>query len=185
MAHATEGEIDQRMRPLRDSGVLPMGGRGPHAPNIDETHAAMMILQMVSRRVADAHDVGLQASILRFAEPPGLSLPFGMPHPKAMNLPAALIFLFQHPEFPWRKLDIAVDGTVAWLTIDRDGLLFDLLFISNPDRLSEVQANIETYRGFGMAYCGHRFVLGAGALHVIAAPFNRPTQSGWVGEENA
>jgi len=57
-------EVDHRMRPLRESGLIPMGGRGPHAPNIECVHVGLMLLNLVSRRAADAFEVGEHAASL-------------------------------------------------------------------------------------------------------------------------
>jgi hypothetical protein len=58
------GELDQRVRPLRAHGMLPSGGRGPHAPHITTREAALMVLACVSRRATDAYTIAQKASAL-------------------------------------------------------------------------------------------------------------------------
>jgi hypothetical protein len=45
-------DIDGRNRELRKVDLLPTGGRGPHAPQIDQRHAAVMLIGLGSASVA-------------------------------------------------------------------------------------------------------------------------------------
>jgi len=48
-------EIDQRMRGLREAGLLPVGGRGLNAPDIEPEHAAAILVSLAAtERAADA-----------------------------------------------------------------------------------------------------------------------------------
>lgn len=42
----TRSALDQCTRQLREAGLLPVGGRGPHAPDIDAEHAAAILIAL-------------------------------------------------------------------------------------------------------------------------------------------
>jgi hypothetical protein len=52
MCPRSEADLDVRGRKLRDSGDLPIGGRGPHAPELDERHGAKWLLGMCGTKKA-------------------------------------------------------------------------------------------------------------------------------------
>ncbi|MCR5856587.1 hypothetical protein [Mesorhizobium sp. J428] len=51
------GEVDQRCRKLRETGIVYAGGRGNSAPHLTIEEGASQILAMVSRRATDAYEV--------------------------------------------------------------------------------------------------------------------------------
>lgn len=176
----TESDVDQRMRPLRDKGLLPTGGRGPHAPEIEEDSAALMMLQLVSRRAVDAFSVGLiAADQARMVPYPCEPQPFGVPTPsEGVSLHTALIFLLQNPDFAWSRLVVACDGRTAWLTIRPElVLVFSAEHPAPP-------ASVAAYDKLGSAYFGPTFTLSAAVVKNIAADLRQPPEkrSGWTGE---
>lgn len=45
--------IDHTARALREAGLLPVGGRGPHAPQLSSAHVANMLIALGAPRIAD------------------------------------------------------------------------------------------------------------------------------------
>lgn len=163
------GQIDQRMRPLREGGILPMGGHGLHAPNIEPIHAALMLLQLVSLRASDAGPIGHAAMNLELVPVPGApNAFFDVDDSQRVTLGAALALLIMHPDLEWQQVEVACDGGRAWLTITWREELIKLVFAKDPASVSSVVGGkIERYRNQGAADIGHRFVMGAGQVKQI------------------
>lgn len=172
-----EREVDERIRPLRPATVLPIGGRGINAPNIDFWHAARMVMQMVPRRAVEAGEVGERAAELRPVPVPGTAA-FPVP---GNTLVDALAWLFANPAFAWHRLEVRADGRAAWITIDREGAPFDLYYSTDPERVAAgIGGSLTAYQNQGGGFCGHRFVIGAGAVQTLAYGLAAPIPSGWV-----
>ena len=167
------GEIDQRIRPLREVGILRSGPRGRHVPNAKLFEIVHMILAMVSRRPSEAGPVSIKAADLRLVPPPGVISWNGIDFDNnEYPLAVVLSSLLRSPNLMgYRRLEVAIDGSRAWLTIDHDehGTL-DLVFIE-ADMMSEAKRaaqDLKVYKNQGAAYCGHRFVVGVGVIRQFA-----------------
>lgn len=172
-------DIDQRTRRLRELSLLPDGGRGRHAPDINACDAALLFLALLADEAADAGKVACLAGALRLVEPTLIKDPFGRrPRPSSLTLVWALTFLLQELEFDWRHLLIASDGRWATLTITRDGHPFDLEFAPRPEVLG-------AYDSRGSWRSGRSVDFKALFMKNFALNGLRGIKSGWVGEEGS
>lgn len=179
-----EGQIDQRLRELRTFGLIPTGGRGVHAPQIDATHAAAMLLMMVSLRATDAFSIGFCAMNLEFVPVPGVGDAFyGYSDQSRLTLGGALAYLLSAPSAPWSKLEVDCDGLRAWLQIEMNGEPLELLFVADKAAVADrIRGDFSVYRNQGAAYIGHRFVLGAGQAAQISYHLTHEVEAGWAGD---
>ncbi len=163
------GQIDQRMRPLRENGLVPMGGHGLHAPDIEPVHAAVMLLQLVSLRAADAFAAGHTAMNLEFVPVPGSTNAFfGVDETRRLTLGAALAWLLTDPVAKWHRVEVSCNGRRAWVTIEHQGAPLDLVFVQDREAVARLVAgDSKIYQRQGAADMGHRFVLGVGMVKQI------------------
>lgn len=163
-------EADQRMRALRTAGIVPVGARGRHAPDITAIQASLMLLSMVSRRAVDAGPVAHRASNLR-----GVNTPFAA----NTTLGAFLAALIQNPaESLMRRVLIAEDGSSAWMLPDAPNVYDEWLWIE-PGEVEEIKNSGCEPSNFGRAYLGRRFVIGGGAIAQIGIEISKDMESGW------
>lgn len=157
----TLSEIDQRMRPLRAEGLPAFAStaRGLHAPDIAPIHAAMMLLQLVSRRAVDAGQVGRTArQLCSVSEAIGTQI-----GPKGTSLTLFLTILLTNgaPLQPTR-IEATPDGKNAWLD-----------FYSESDRCEGRFWFSNTHEPCDGAI-EHRLVIGGDALAKIRAAVSDP-----------
>lgn len=173
------GQIDQRMRPLRELGIIPVGGHGLNAPDIRPEHAACMLLQLVSLRTVEASRIGMQAMNLEYVPVPGVADAFfGYRDQNRLTLGAALAFLITDPTQAWHRVEIACDGSRAWLMISHHGQPLELLFDGDAEFAAKcIDGELTRYRNQGTAFFGHRLVMGAGQVKQVAL-WIRETEEG-------
>jgi len=149
-------EIDERMRPLRASGVPGFEGkaRGLNAPDLTPHHVAIMLFQLTPRRAADAGLVGMKARYLHLSGyqrsdhgTEAEALVAGL-NTNAMTLTTMLL----HPDTPdWiERFEVDGEGRGAWIrTVEPTPLGTSLLKFSADGWEPEEQS-------------GHRLVLTRG-----------------------
>lgn len=170
-AEISASEADQRMRPLREAGVLPVAGRGRHAPSINALHASYMLLSMVSRRAVDAAGVALKAAGLVAAKSPLAA---------QTKLGVLLAYLLQNPDDDWmRRLMISEDGCLAWMVSDLEQAGEQWLW-STPEALEELKTSGCDVANFGRGSMGRWFAIGGGAIAQLGIKIQQKTQSGWI-----
>lgn len=133
----TPSEVDQRMRGIRDAGMLPTV-RGRHAPDLEPPQAVMAILALVSRRAVDSADVAVHLAGLpavhRFHGDSDNCLQFFLE--RLINQPEGA----ERAQFDY--LEIAEDGKFARAVL-KDGS--KILFSDDMDLWNAVQAAPDTY----------------------------------------
>lgn len=171
------GEIDQRTRPLRQHDLIPHGPRGINAPDLGPHHIALVILCMVARRAADGGPVAMRAMDLVYAPRPGC--PLDTP----MALAVAIGTAVTYGSAFCRRLEVACDGSLAWLEVVIEGAPYRLLFVE-PDVAATIARHPMDYDATGAATCRHWFVMGPGAIddiHIHAQAIDASPASGWTG----
>ena len=164
------------MRPLREANILSHGPRGISVPYADVIEVCYMVFAMVSRRPTNSGETARRTADLQLVAPPGLSDWNGIDLQGKWPLLVLLSTLIKRPILgDYRRLEVAEDGRRAWLTVEHGSAgTIDLLFVC-PTRYEKmvrhIGAELETYKNQGAAYCGHRFVIGAGAIGQIGIKF--------------
>lgn len=156
----TSSEIDQRMRPLRAEGLPAFAStaRGLHAPDIAPIHAAMMLLQLISRRAVDAGPVGRTARQLGPASEetgPPVSLTFFLTMLLTNGMPLQLT-----------RFEATPDGKNVWLDCYSEADCHGSQFCFS-DTHEPCDGAIE-----------HRLVIGRDALATIRAAVSGPIAQG-------
>lgn len=159
----TRSQIDQRIRLLRYAGMIPSGGRGPHAPELEPLHVALILLQFASPTATSAMEHGLRAGSLRMVAPPGCAHLLGRPAETELSLAAALVVLLvEVGQHTWRRLIVDAEGRRATLTIIRDGRPLDVHFVPEPEKFSEfVGRDPARYEAFGSSQAAASLTVGA------------------------
>ncbi|MBX3562580.1 MAG: hypothetical protein KF780_12310 [Sphingomonas sp.] len=90
---------------LRGAGLLPKGGRGPHAPDANEAHAALFALAVAgAERVQDA--VSTAITVKKMVDEKGMDVFFALSHAIGDPIMAAMIRRVQvwpfGAEITWR-----------------------------------------------------------------------------------
>lgn len=155
------GEIDQRVRPLREHNLIPYGPRGPNAPAMLSLHAALIVLTMVSRRAASSGEIAVRAMDLQLVPRPGMAL--AGDH----RLASIIAVGFQEGSGFLRRIEISCDGSLAWATVVDDGEPVTFLFCDDKKMTDWVAENPDTYDAQGGSLCNHRFVMSAAVIDQI------------------
>lgn len=151
------GELNQRTRPLWERNLIPYGPRGLGAPEIEPLHAALMILTMVSKRATDSGSVMARAMDLKAVERPGAEIMRG--HALATLLASAMV----KGSSLLQRLEVSVDGAMAWATCQIDARVVRVLFCE-PDIAKFVKRYPNTYDAQGSSLCAHWLVIGPGFI---------------------
>jgi hypothetical protein len=175
MAGIPASEADQRMRPLREAKLLPVGGRGRQAPDMNSVHGAYMLLAMISRRAVDSLPVALRARKLKIANGP---------LKKGTGLDLMLTYLLHTPEETWlRRLMVAEDGSHArMLTTSEFWSETDWLWLED-EKLEEVKSCPADIERYGSSLLSRYFVIGGGAISMLGQYLQKEpprTTSGWI-----
>ena len=128
------GEVDQRIRPLRERDLIPSGPRGLNAPDLEPLHAALVLLTMVARRATDAGKTAMRAMDLK-AVPRGdcaVTAETALLPVIAAGLVAGSAFL--------QRVEIFCDGSLAWISIRENGEVKSVLF-SNDQNIAKFVAD--------------------------------------------
>lgn len=172
------GEIDKRIRPLREKSLIPHGPRGPHAFQLEAIHAALCVLCMASRRAVDGASVAVRAMDLQLIPRPGCPL-----EPK-MALADALETAFLAGSEVVRQVDIASDGSLAWVVMRIEGENYRLAFTDSEKVRRAVARRPETYDSVGEGWCGHVFSMRAGAIDQVMLELNDDEEAGYAGSKD-
>ena len=155
------GEIDQRLRPLRDHNLIPYGPRGPNAPQMQPLHAALIVLTMVSRRAAAAGEIARRAMDLQLVPRKGVAL-------DGSHRFAAFLATGLKVGSSWmQRIEVSCDGSLAWATVVDKRKRVTLLFCDDKKMMEWVAENPETYDAQGGSLCNHRFVMSAAVIDAI------------------
>jgi hypothetical protein len=154
-------DIDGRNRQLREFGLLPIGGRGPHAPNILPGHTASMLLGLGSASVAA--EAGKAAK--RYAAF------INHEDPKSVTLLERLTELLSDAARANEIEEVRICRTYPWVMIVK----------ANGVRMIYRPRN-EKHVGKKDSMTGGReeYVIGGGLLHQIAIDI--AFKQGWAGE---
>ena len=171
-------EIDQRMRPLRELGMVPHGPRGPAAPHIEHIHAAIALLSLAARRATDVGPVVAKAIKMKAVPRAGL-LPFDQDEIALVTAIASTLAGATIVE----RVEILPDASLAWVTFGGDGLTQRVLFTADKKTSDWVEEFPDTYDAQGEAYCGHRLVLTRAFLEQLALELaDDEKAAGWMPE---
>lgn len=160
-------EVEQRMRDLRRLDLLPKGGRGPHAPNIEEQHMATAILGLVARRAVDAGEVALRAASLRPLTFDGFMETDQHFYRTILHVLGWALALGPDSEAfrRLRRIVVAEDGSIAWVSLH--GLAGELVY--GDSALAELaQKDPMRFDLRGAEFLGRHYVIEGGALLKIA-----------------
>ncbi len=171
----SEGEIDQRMRPLRERKLIASGPRGLGALDLQPLEAALMVLSLVSRRSADAGFVTARAMDLKAVIPPDVAnTPLAEVGPLASVLAAGLTgraTIFD-------RMEILCDGSMAWVDFSLDGHKRRVLFTDDPNVTEWVAEFPDTYDAQGATALSHRMVVTGDLVAQFALSLNDKDTAG-------
>lgn len=173
------GEIDQRMRPLREHNLVPHGPRGRGAFHIEPLHACLGLLTMVSRRATDAGAVAMRAMDLKLVPRAGVDIAANttLPVLLAAGIQAGGII---------KRIEIFCDGSMAWATMAIGKKTATVLLTDDRKVAAFVKAHPETYDAQGRHYCGHRMAFAGEFLDVIRlAMTEEDAGAGYAGDKKA
>jgi hypothetical protein len=187
MAHRsnrTSGEVDQRMRPLREAGVISSGPRGDNALPLTPQEAAYGLASMISRRAADALAVAL--TFMRDCK--------YLEHPRhgeiisvdgfvdGIGAGVVLALLLAEPAtFDVHAFEISEDGRRAWLTLRVADRLEVLFFCDDAAAIRKYVAGIESrYLNQGASTLGSRMVFGGGLIDELALKLRDSDKAGYA-----
>ena len=173
------GEIEQRIRPLRDRNLIPSGPRGVNAPDLEPLHAALVLLTMVARRATDAGAVAMRAMDLKSVSRDGCALQGGTSLLPVIS--TALAGAIGYVE----RVEILCDGSLAWVTINEDGTAKRVLFTDDAKMRRRISSNPDVYDRQGAMFCGHRLVLTEAILEQVALDLVDDTPAGYAKERAA
>lgn len=166
------GEIDQRVRPLRDHNLIPYGPRGPNAPAMEPLHAALIVLTMVSRRAASSGEIAMRAMDLQLVPRPAFSLDGSQRLAAVLATGLSIGSSFLH------RVEISSDGSLAWVTVVEKRKPVTFLFCDDAKMIQWVAEHPDTYEAQGGSLCNHRFVMSAAVIDQIKIGLD-------VGEDSA
>jgi hypothetical protein len=176
----TAGEIDQRMRPLRNRKLIASGPRGLGALELEPLEAALMLLSLVSRRGADAGPIMARAMDLEAVTPPDAGKwPLADVGPLAPILAAALTgraLIFD-------RIEILCDGSMAWVDFSLPNYKRRVLFTDDA-KVSEWVAEFpDAYDAQGAMALEHRMVITGDLVKQFALELVDEPSVGYVGAE--
>lgn len=180
----TSSEVDQRMRPLREAGVLGRGA-GRHTPSLTAVEAVVMLLQLGARRASEATDYGKHAWNLKAVTPPDAPEWIRV-FLESERLVEVLAVALQSPHsVSVHSLRVASDASAAWVTFRRGSSFCEVWFTGSDEAREWVSAHPETYSNQGATYVGHNLFVGHAAFEEIVLSLDLTKQSGWVNEPEA
>ena len=169
------GEVDQRVRFLRDIDVLSTV-RGRYAPDINPEQMAAMILSLVSRRASDAAKVTPEAMKLRIVGREGV--PSDLVGKSLHECLAGFITDPAAAEYVGAvRFEIAETGKIARL-IFRDGTT--ALFTNDAHIRESVSSSAELYSAAALDGCYRLLVIGIGFLKAAATELAEANEEGEI-----
>jgi hypothetical protein len=139
------GEIDQRIRPLRERDRIPHGPRGRNAPHLDPSQAAYALSCMVARRPSDVDEVISRLENL-VCDPSSDKSDDRLFH--MLSFPYVLSGAIVLGSTAFQRVEICCDGSMAWADVFYDGKQFRLRFSDVPGEKDR-----------DSSYCGHRSII--------------------------
>ncbi len=169
----TEAEMDQRVRGIREKGIL-SNLRGKHSPHLGPDQGAAMILCLVAKRAVEGSEIALKCGELSLIPPPNAP----EAHRKMRTLIAFVSQMLEVPAYAQTldRIEISESGEFARAVMNDSSILVFSNDLDLRNRLQSGDYNYDTTFKFG---CEKRLYLSGSFLVQMAAELSEPGSVGY------